>query len=266
MSIVLKGGGMSTKFRFLLTAIAFLSTGCAAPMTKVVATRQSETIDQNLFKEGDEVWITYQDSMDTVKTKRGLVLDMDDDSVRLIEYRQAPSPSVKDRWDAGLKRFIDIEYRQVHTLSHPVKDLRFLGISAGSFLVLSGDGDGLPDIDHFVALGASSRHAPYSNAALETSFSVGKRTTYSGPDPLIWFLAMNFHGQTIIPRTYFFLGMGWAWSRGWTREFPRQFLPIPSRLGFGVTKHNKIKGFNVRIEAEVGALIGIRTYFERKRR
>ena len=48
---------MSTVLRFLLTAIALLATGCAAPMTKIVATRQDGTIDQQLFKEGDNVSI-----------------------------------------------------------------------------------------------------------------------------------------------------------------------------------------------------------------
>lgn len=131
--VALAFGGLSTKFRSLLTAIALLFTGCAAPMTEIVANRQSETIDQNLFKEGDEVWITYQDSMDTEKTKRGFVLDMDDDSVRLIEYRQA---LMKDYWDVGQshpERSIDIEYRQVHTLSHPVKDRWDVGLSGGMF-------------------------------------------------------------------------------------------------------------------------------------
>ena len=65
----MEDGGMSTKFRFLLTAIALFCTGCAAPMTEVVATRQSGIIDQHLFKEGDEVWINYQDRMDTMKPR-----------------------------------------------------------------------------------------------------------------------------------------------------------------------------------------------------
>ena len=65
-------------FRFIFTVVAFLATGCAAPMTEVVATRQSETIDQHLFKEGDEVWVTYQDKLDIVRIKKAFVLDTDD--------------------------------------------------------------------------------------------------------------------------------------------------------------------------------------------
>ncbi len=41
-----------------LTAAALLATGCAAPLTEVAASRESG-IGQDLFEEGDQVWITY---------------------------------------------------------------------------------------------------------------------------------------------------------------------------------------------------------------
>ena len=53
---------------FIVTNIALLCTGCAAPMTEVVATRQSKTIDQNSFEEGDKVWVTYQEKIGTMTT------------------------------------------------------------------------------------------------------------------------------------------------------------------------------------------------------
>lgn len=60
---------------FIFTAIGLLAIGCAAPMTEVVATRQSGRIDQGLFREGDRVWITYQDQ-NIRKTKSGRVLHL----------------------------------------------------------------------------------------------------------------------------------------------------------------------------------------------
>ena len=149
---------MSTKFRFLRTAIALLSTGCAAPMTEVVATRQSETIDQNLFKEGDEVWVTYQDKLDTVRIKKAFVLDTDDDSVKL-NVRQ--------------KRHVDIEYRRIHTLSRPVKGGRFVGLSAGAYstaiVILRPQSLLNPSIG---GAGFSFRSAPYTNYGIEANLSL----------------------------------------------------------------------------------------------
>ncbi len=233
---------MSTKFRFLLTAIALLSTGCAAPMTELVADRQSGTINQHLFKEGDEVWVTYQDRMDTVQTKRGFVLDTDDDSVRM---------------NVGQNRSIDIEYRQVHTLSHPVKDRWFVGLSGGTFYTLLPVPQELPHLEPLSAIGISSRFSPYSNTAFEANFSVGKGRYL--PTRLI--MSLNFHTYTLVPRTYFFLGVGWVWDK----QLAKLYFPRPVRLGLGVTTIEFKKRFNVRIEAEVGSLIGTRIYFEGRR-
>ena len=86
---------MNTAFRFWITAIVFLSTGCAAPTIKVVATRQGGTIDQHLFKEGDEVWVTYnnrnRDEYSRVGTKRGIVIDIDNDSDRRVSFGLSPT-------------------------------------------------------------------------------------------------------------------------------------------------------------------------------
>ena len=256
---------MSTKFQSLRTAIALLSTGCAAPMTEVVATRQSETIDQNLFKEGDEVWIAYQDSMDTVKTKRGFVLDTDDDSVRLIEYRQAFSYVVKDRWDVGQERSIDIEYRQVHMLSHPVKDRWFVGLSGGTFYTSLPVPQELPRHEPLSAIGISSRYSPYSNQAFEANFSVGRGKI----QPLKPWLGMtlNMH-MYFMSHAYFLLGTGWEWSdlSEWfdIRDYDGGKLhhhPI-FRWGLGVAAPIPRTKFDARIEAEVGVIYGLRTYFE----
>ena len=62
---------MSTVLRFLLTVIVFLATGCAAPMSKMVSTRQGGTIDQHLFEKGDKVKVTYEDEHARMKTKKG---------------------------------------------------------------------------------------------------------------------------------------------------------------------------------------------------
>ena len=148
---------MSTKFRFLLTAIALLSTGCAAPMTEVVATRQRGTIDQHLFKEGDKVWVTYQDKEDTV-TRKGFVLGRDHDSVTL---------------DVGRKRPADIEYRLVQTIRRPGKDRWYVGVSAGTLSALEGQGQEFPFRRRLTGSGLSLKYAPYSNGDIEGNVSIG---------------------------------------------------------------------------------------------
>ena len=148
---------MSARFRFLLTAIALLSTGCAAPMTEVVATRQSETIDQNLFKEGDKVWVTYQDKGDTV-TRKGFVLGKDHDSVKL---------------DVGRKMPADIEYRLVQTIRRPGKDRWYVGVSAGTCGALEDLGQEFPRGHSLTGSGISLKYAPYSNGDIEGNVSIG---------------------------------------------------------------------------------------------
>ena len=54
---------MNFTFSCILGATAVLASGCAAPMTEIVATRQGETIEKHHFKEGDYVWVTYQEGM-----------------------------------------------------------------------------------------------------------------------------------------------------------------------------------------------------------
>ena len=41
---------MSIVFGFVAVVILLLATGCAAPLSKVVSTRQGGTIDRQLFK------------------------------------------------------------------------------------------------------------------------------------------------------------------------------------------------------------------------
>ena len=248
---------MSTKFRFLLTAIALLSTGCAAPMTELVATRPSETIDQNLFKEGDIVWVTYQDQLDTV-IRKGFVLETDDHSVKL---------------DVGKKSPIDIEYRQISTLSRPVKGGRFVGLSAGAYstaivflrpqLLLN------PSIG---GAGFSFRSAPYTNYGIEANLSLGGAPRPSGGSAEFskWLsTTINWYGYLIIPRTYLFLGLGYIWPVP-TESYREMYYDDGERIssghirfGFGRTRPIS-KQFNIRAEFQISALIGLRVYFERR--
>ena len=65
--------GMNSIVRFVLMVILILAAGCAAPMTEVVANREYDEIDQTQFDQSDEVWVTYEDTNGTVRTKRGRV-------------------------------------------------------------------------------------------------------------------------------------------------------------------------------------------------
>ncbi len=241
---------MSTVLRFLLTANALLTTGCASPMTELVATHQDGAIDQQLFKKGDEVWVTYRDKYARMQTKRGRVLSTDGDSVTLDIGRRGP---------------IDIEYRSIQTISRPAKDRSYVSLSAGTFLALEGHGQELPSDKRLAGLGVSFRHASYLNGDIEgTLLTGGKRAGFSS-----WIgITVNGHFYTIIPRTYFLLGLGYVsaksigeYSGPYGRLYynPRKSLYI-FRIGFGVT--NPIsKRLNVRVEAD---LLGLRIYFERR--
>ncbi len=242
-------GAIGVKFIcFIFTIVALFSTGCAAPMTKVVATRQSETIDQNLFKEGDEVWVTYQDKLDTVIIKKAFVLDTDDRSVKL---------------DARRKRPVDIEYRQIHTLSRPVKDQRFVSLSAGTFSTILLD----PPIG---GVGLSLRNAPYTNYGIEANLSLG-RGRGSWTEFSKWLSAtVNWYGYLAIPRTYIFLGLGYIWptpTESYREEYYDEGERVSSghmRFGFGVTNPVS-KRFNIRVEAQlISVLVGFRVYLERR--
>ena len=237
---------MNTAARFLFAAIALLATGCAAPMSKVVSTRQGGTIDQHLFEKGDKVKVTYEDEHTRMKTKKGRVLRTDDDSVTL---------------DVGIEGPIDLEYRRIHTFSQPIKvDCWFGSLSAGTFLGLH---PFLNSYGRFTGIGISSRYMPYSNRAFEAVLIGGKeRDRYS-----TWLsMTLNAHVYTIMPRTYFLFGIGGIiWPRA-TKSDCGWGLPCIAdlnvlRLGLGV--ENPIsKRFNVRVEADL--LGGLSVHFERR--
>ena len=238
---------MSTVLRFLLTAIALLATGCAAPMSKVVSTRQGGTIDQQLFEKGDKVKVTYEDEHARMKTKKGRVLHTDDDSVTL---------------DIGWKGPIDLEYRRIHTFSRPIRVDRWFGsLSAGTFIALEEDHpQELPDFIRFTGVGSTLRYAPYSNRAFEVNFLMGSKEKEGGRYSKWLGVTLSAHVYTIMPRTYFILGVG-----GIVLPLPIEWYgerqnPGLLRIGFGVESPIS-KRFNIRIEAE---LIGLRVHLEQR--
>ena len=227
---------------FLSTMLLLLVTGCAAPMTKMVATHQDETIDQELFKEGDQVWVSYQDKTGTVAAKRGFVLDADSTSVML---------------DVGPGRTVDIEYRWIQTLRHPAKDRWYISLSAGTFLALKMHDQELPSAKRLTGSGVSFRYGNYLNGDIEGNFSIGsKRARFPS-----WIgISGSGHFYTIIPRTYFLLGLGYVW-KSTDDLYSSEHLGI-CRIGFGV-KNSVSKKFNIRVEAyPIG--FGLSIYFERR--
>ena len=232
---------------FLSTMILLLATGCAAPMTKVVSTRQGETIDQHQFEKGDNVKVTYEDEHKKITTKKGRVLRTDDDSVTLYVGMEGPT---------------NLEYRSIHTFSRPIKVDRWFGsLSAGTFLGLH---PFLNAYGRFTGIGVSSKYMPYSNRAFEAGFLVGSQEEgrYS-----TWLsITLNAHVYTIMPRTYFLFGIGGIiWPKatksdcGWDSPCIADLNVL--RLGLGV--ENPIsKRFNARVEADL--LGGLSVHFERR--
>ena len=244
---------MDTAVRFMLAAIALLATGCAAPMSKVVSTRQGGTIDQQLFKEGDNVSITYQDEDDTLRKTRGTVVHTDGNSVRLRLRGWGEDP-------------VDIEYRRMNTVSHLVKDGWIMGVSTGTFTVDRPFAENFSPAK-FRSVGFSPRYALYSNQAIEMNLLVGRGRRVGG-----WIgTTLNHHMYLIIPRTYWFFGVGLIspLSNG------SEPLSALYRLGFGLQNSLSSK-LNVRLEVEVGSsyyhrsegdlLYGFRACFERRPR
>ena len=150
------GSAMHSLLGFLGVVILLLAIGCAAPMSKVVATRQDGMIDQQLFKEDDDVWVSYRDEDGTIRKTRGTVIYADGDSVRLSRWREDP---------------VGIEYCQINTLSRPVKHLWFMGVSTSSVLTSSLASE--YSLQRLDAIGFFLRYAPYSNSAYEANFSIG---------------------------------------------------------------------------------------------
>ena len=257
---------------FLITVISLLFIGCAAPMTKVVATRQ-DGIGQQHFKEDEEVWITYKDEGDTLRKARGTIVHTDSSSVRLRQLGWGKDP-------------VTIGYRRINTLSRPVKHLRFMGASTG-FFYAPAEFLGETPSDRFTTwVGLSPRYGLYSNFAIEASLLMGRgRREFS-----TWIgMTLNSHWYTIIPHTYLFFGGGLIWSMP-TEEYksylsnfgeePQHSITV-FRWGFGLTSPI-FEGFNVRLETETGfstyvgkrgrfrrsgetaPILGLRVYFERR--
>ncbi len=225
---------------FLSMVILLLATGCAAPMSQIVTTRQGETIDQQLFKEGEKVKVTYKDEQAKMRTKKGRVLHVDDDSVTL---------------DGGIKGPIDLDYRRIHTFSRPIRVDRWSGsLSAGTFpgLVFLSPGH------RFTGIGLASRYMPYSNRAFEVVLIGGQK---EGVFPLWLSMTLNAHVYTIMPRTYLLFGVGGiVWSEPRCDREWEASCPSILRLGLGVESPIS-KRFNVRVEADLFG--GINIHFER---
>lgn len=145
-----------------------------------------------------------------------------------------------------------------------------MGLSAGSFVAFIPQSNELPETVILNGPGISLRYATYSALDFEANFSAGDYpksgfSTWKGA-------TFNFHGNTIIPRTYLLFGFGVVWrkpteqflakhnSRNYYDDYFYRPALIQPRIGFGVTDF-KVKKFNVRLEAD---LIGIRAYVERR--
>ena len=227
-------------------------------MTEIVANRQSGTIDQNLIKEGDKIWVVYRDKTDTV-AKRGSVVNKDDDSITL---------------DVGKKSPIDIKYRQISTLSRPVKGGRFVSLSAGAYstaiVFLRPQNLLNPSIG---GAGFSFRSATYTNYGIEANLSLGgaPRPSGGGSAEFSKWLSttINWYGYLVIPRTYLFVGLGYIWPVP-TESYREEYFDDGERISsgymrFGIGRTMPIsKQFNIRAEFQISALIGLRVYFERR--
>ena len=236
---------MSLVFGFLTAVILLLATGCAAPLSKVVSTRQGGTIDRQLFKKGDKVKVTYEDERAKMRTKKGRVLQTDDDSVTL---------------DVGFEGPIALEYRRIHTFSHPIRiDRWFGGLSAGTFIGEKADPQGgLFFSKRFTGAGCTLRYAPYSNRAFEANLLMGGKGK-GGIAPKWLGVTLSAYIYTIMPRTYLILGMGGVADQ---QHGEYEGLGV-FRIGLGI-ENPLSKRFNIRIEAEL--LTGLRIYFEQRLR
>lgn len=240
-------------FNALSIACAGLSMGCAAPMTEVVASRSADEIEQRLFVIGDEVWIDYQLTPyeSGKRTLRGFVLETNDKSVKL---------------DIGRgRRSVDIKYRWINTLSHPVDDRLYLGLSGGRFYVPVPVPQEFPVFERLVGLGIGLRRDTYKHAGWEWKVLVGGNRNGRFNS---WInIQGDLYSAVIIPNIYIYIGFGNVIS------FPdkeyleyhdsayRPHRPPPlkrnfgyPRLGFGFTS-DPSKPSRVRIDA---GLLGLR--------
>ena len=232
---------MSIVSGFLAMVILLLATGCAAPLSKVVSTRQGGTIDRQLFKKGDKVKVTYEDERAKMTTKKGRVLQTDDDSVTL---------------DIGFEGPIALEYRRIHTFSHPIRiDRWFGGLSAGTIAAFEEQvPQELPSTRGFTGVGCTLRYAPYSNRAFEANLLMGGKGRRIAPK---WLgVTLSAYIYTIMPRTYLILGMGGVADQ---QHGEYEDLGV-FRIGLGM-ENSLSERSNMRIEAD---LMGLRIHFEQR--
>ena len=232
---------MSIVFGFVAVVILLLATGCAAPLSKVVSTRQGGTIDRQLFKKGDKVKVTYEDERAKMRTKKGRVLQTDDDAVTL---------------DVGFEGPIVLEYRRIHTFSHPIRVNRwFGGLSAGTIAAFEEQApQELPSTRSFTGAGCTLRYAPYSNRAFEANLLMGGKGRGIAPKWLN--VTLSAYIYTIMPRTYFILGIGGVADQQHGEDEDLGVL----RIGLGM-ENPLSERFNMRLEAD---LMGLRIHFERR--
>ena len=231
---------MSIVFGFLTAVILLLATGCAAPLSKVVSIRQGETIDRQLFKKGDKVKVTYEDERAKMRTKKGRVLQTDDDSVTL---------------DIGFEGPVALEYRRIHTFSRPIRvDRWFGGLSAGTIVAIKEVPQELPGTRSFTGAGCTLRYAPYSNRAFEANLLMGGKGRGIAPK---WIgVTLSAYIYTIMPRTYLILGMGGVADQ---QHGEYEDLGV-FRIGLGM-ENSLSERSNMRIEAD---LMGLRIHFEQR--
>ena len=231
---------MSLVFGFLTAVILLLATGCAAPLSKIVSTRQGGTIDRQLFKKGDKVKVTYEDERAKMRTKKGRVLQTDDDSVTL---------------DVGFEGPIALEYRRIHTFSRPIRvDRWFGGLSAGTIVAIKEVPQELLGTRSFTGAGCTLRYAPYSNRAFEANLLMGGKGRGIAPK---WIgVTLSAYIYTIMPRTYLILGMGGVADQ---QHGEYEDLGV-FRIGLGM-ENSLSERSNMRIEAD---LMGLRIHFEQR--
>ena len=231
---------MSLVSSFLTAVILLLATGCAAPLSKIVSTRQGGTIDRQLFKKGDKVKVTYEDERAKMRTKKGRVLQTDDDSVTL---------------DIGFEGPVALEYRRIHTFSRPIRvDRWFGGLSAGTIVAIKEVPQELPGTRSFTGAGCTLRYAPYSNRAFEANLLMGGKGRGIAPK---WLgVTLSAYIYTIMPRTYLILGMGGVADQ---QHGEYEDLGV-FRIGLGM-ENSLSERSNMRIEAD---LMGLRIHFEQR--
>ena len=139
-------------------------------------------------------------------------------------------------------------------LRHPAKDSWYVGLSAGIIPVLAPVPQELPDNMLLTGAGVSFRNGNYLNRHIEGNLSVGGKA--AGVSSWIS-MSGTVHFYTIIPRTYFLLGLGVVWPRPIEKfnHYYGRYSNFVKRLGFariGLAVTNPIsKYFNARVEVNL---------------